>query len=205
MKITVPESYRDYVNDKVVSSVVDHLLEQTGKKLPSELEWPEVRAYHEACLSAQKVQADYIIFLFDLWDAIWGKALSEVGSFEFWTPDELKEGSSEWLPSSKNLWDDGLYQRMDFEKNGGQWSLLVWIAHDDSDGVYTSFIVYDEGGETVTDALDIQLSSAWEDELDADGFFCNTGEYSIVITKDSVDIDTSSLEGAVSELLSIIR
>ncbi len=105
--VKIPESYRDYATDRTVHSVVDHLLTRDDDDLPDELDWNEVRAYHLAWLSAQKVKTDYILLLMDLWYAIWKPILEKHGINKVFDIDEMREDDAH--PARSIIWDNGAF------------------------------------------------------------------------------------------------
>ena len=103
MSFELPESYRAYCGDAAVRAAVDHILSADSKKplaLPADIEWKELPAFHKAVLSAHQVRCEYAVFLIDLWDALWQRALdgwefrsnlvpATVAAAEEWWPQKL--------------------------------------------------------------------------------------------------------------------
>lgn len=192
--IAIPDSVRDYLTNKTICSVVNHLLEQKDDKLPPDLAWDEVRAYHQAWLSAQKVKTDYALLLMDLWDAIWRPALEKYGvdvEKQSWDIEGMKEYEAE--PSRHVMWNDGTFYRWFWLKtaNGG-FSLDTRVVIIDSDeGIYLLFRVDDDEQEILP--AEETLFSQWQfHQGDEVGFF-QTPNKLIRIQADTQQLDISAL------------
>ena len=191
--IDVPASVRDYLTDKTICSVVDHLLEQKDGKLPPGLAWDEVRAYHQAWLSAQKVKTDYVLLLMDLWDAIWRPALLKYGvdvEKQIWDIEEMKEYEAE--PSRAVIWNGNVFYRWFWlETADGGFSLDTQVEIDSDEGIILHFRVEDEEKEILPaeKPLFSQWQSYQEDEL---GFF-KTPNKLIQIQADTQQLNISAL------------
>lgn len=157
--VRIPESYRDYATDRTIQSVVNHLLEQQDKDLPSELEWNEVRAYHQAWLSAQKVKTDYIFLLMDLWDLIWKSALNnhEINLDQSWSIEDMQEKDAE--PSQHVLWNDKRYYRWFSCLIGDHGFLLETLIIIEDENIRIGLEISDKDDESITNKL--EFSDLW--------------------------------------------
>ncbi len=192
--IDVPESVRDYLNDKTIRSVVDHLLEQQDDKLPPDLAWNEVRAYHQAWLSAQKVKTDYVLLLMDLWDAIWRPALLKYGidvENQSWDIEGMQEYETE--PSRHVMWDDEIFFRwLTLKTSDREFSFDTQVRIDGDDGgIILLFRVDDEEKEILP--AEETLFSQWQfHQGDGENFF-KTPNTLIRIQADTQQLDISAL------------
>lgn len=193
--IAIPDSVRDYLTNETICSVVEHLLEQKDQKLPPDLRWDKVRAYHEAWLSAQKVKTDYALLLMDLWDAIWRPALENYGvdiENQSWDIEEMKEYEAE--PSRHVMWNDGTFRRWFRLKtaNGG-FSLDTGVVIDSDEDIYLLFRVDDDEQEILP--AEETLFSQWQfyQGDDDDGNFFQTPSKLIRIQANTQQLDISAL------------
>lgn len=207
MKVAVPESYRDYINERVISSVVDHLLEVPDTDLPVD-EWDEVPAYHQAWLSAQKVKTDYALFLFDLWDAIWKPALQEAGIDDELSVYEAKKQCKSHQPTRANIWLSRLNRLFRTSHQGREVLLQTWIGADEGNGITILLALFDaDGEEEITEQILPSLltsSGRWQKELE-DGFCMLNEDLCPALDKDITELDVSPLRLAAQDLLKIIR
>ncbi|EDN67372.1 conserved hypothetical protein [Beggiatoa sp. PS] len=176
--IQIPDSVYDYLTDSGIQSVVDHLLEQGDNELPEELAWDEVRAFHEAYLSAQKVKTDYVLWLMDLWDAIWQPALDKQEiHFKPWMPREMKEWDAE--PSRQTVWYDAIYHRWFSNQmpNGKfEFDTRIEILHEKSK-LQLFFRVDNGEEEIIPKQFDWQTTlKDWEFEEDDCGYLITSQE-----------------------------
>ena len=207
MNVSVPESYRDFINDKVINSVVEHLLELPDTDLPVD-EWDEVPAYYQSWLSAQKVKTDYALFLFDLWDAVWKPALEVAGIGDELSIDEVRRISKSHRPTREDIWQDGLNRLFRTRYQGRNVLLQTWIGDDGVNGAHILAALYDaDSKEEITEQIISSLlavSDRWQEELDDDDF-CRLKDGScLILHKDSLALDVSPLKLAAQDLLKII-
>lgn len=102
--LDIPQSVFDYMTKDGIRSAVDHLLASRSSDFPEEINsWDETRNYHRALLAAYQVRQEHIIFLIDLWDAVWGRALQEAGSTLEIVPF-LEQHKDDSLPSPDFFW-----------------------------------------------------------------------------------------------------
>ena len=195
--VKIPESYRDYATDRTIQSVVDHLLEQEDKDLPTELDWSEVRAYHQAWLSAQKVKTDHTILLIDLWDLIWKPALNKhkINLDQSWNIEDMKEYEAE--PSRHVIWGDKIYYRwfsckIDDQNLGIETHIIVR-----DENIKLGIKIEDEDGENITDEL--ELSDLWG-KVDNEHNF-STKNKLVVIQKNTDSLDISTLVTLADEAM----
>lgn len=204
MKVLVPESYRDYINNRVVQSVVDHLLDESDTDLPVD-EWYEVPAYYQAWLSAQKVKTDYALFLFDLWDAIWKPALQEAGIDSEFSIYEAKKWHKSFWPTKENLWQEGGLHRLFYVRyQGKEASLHTLVGDDGGRGITAWAVLHDSEGQEITEQLLPPLSDRWQKRLE-DGFCMLNEDLCPALDKDITELDVSLLKLAAQDLLKIIR
>lgn len=111
MNIQVPASVRDYLHNRVIQSVVNHMLDQPEDELPPELEWHELRDYHNAWLAARKVKVDYSLVLMDVWEAVWLPVLEKyrVSELDAWALATMQGNQEE--PSLARCWRDESFYR----------------------------------------------------------------------------------------------
>ncbi|MDE0172729.1 MAG: hypothetical protein OYH76_22695 [Defluviicoccus sp.] len=134
MAFALPESYRAYCTDTAVRTAVDHILASTDRKgalsVPSEIDWDDLPAFHRAVLSAHQVRCEFSVFLIDLWDAVWQRALDE-GAFDSgrddWTVSQTEEWSGEKL-DTHTVWGNGWFGRV-FAIGGGDLQLGLAVQH----------------------------------------------------------------------------
>lgn len=167
MMLQVPASYRDYLHDRTIRSVVDHLLKTQPGKLPSDIEWDEVRAFHQACLSAQKVKTDRALFLLDLWEAIWKPTLEKFGMSErnAWSIEDMKKEDSE--PGIERLWSEreGFYRWYVAELSGHYFNIYTQVSiKSKAAGIQLYFSADSENGRTY--GTELTLAEEWASRTD---------------------------------------
>ena len=64
----VPKSLCENFGSTAVRRSVDKLIEILDGKNTPELEWTEARSYNKALLSGAQVRAEYVEFLFEVWE-----------------------------------------------------------------------------------------------------------------------------------------
>jgi hypothetical protein len=196
--IQIPDSVYDYLTDSGIQSVVDHLLKQDDNTLPVELAWDEVRAFHEAYLSAQKVKTDYVLWLMDLWDAIWQPALDKQEiHFKHWMPHEMKEWNAE--PSRQTVWNEGAYYRWFSNQmpNGKfEFDTRINILHEESK-VQLAFRVQNGEQEIIPKQFDWQTTlKEWE-------FIGEGGDGYLITSKNLLPIQTNSKQLDLTQLAAL--
>lgn len=200
MMINIPESYRDYLTDRAIQSVVDHLLEQKDDALPAELEWDEVHSYHSAWLSAQKVKTDYALLLLELWAVIWKPSLEKHGisSIHAYSIEDMKEYDAE--PSRRALWDDGVFYRwFTYTSNDASFEVETKISISD-ENIRLHLKIENEAEEYITDEL--ELSELWEKEEDDGYIYLSTRNKLASLTQCTDRLDISELIQLADEAIS---
>ncbi|MEZ5477370.1 MAG: hypothetical protein R3E95_07785 [Thiolinea sp.] len=198
MIIAVPESYRDYLHNRVVRSVVDHVLPQKENRLPVDLEWPDIRAYHEAGLAARKVKVDYGLFVMELWDAVWKPVLEkyDINDELAWPLIEMDESER---PSLDNFWDNGLFvKNFTLRRGGGQVHLYPQSCVAERE---VSILISAQTGGWESLSAELNLNELWAEEADE---FGNRQTVSglVEIAADSRHLDVSALVDLADEALS---
>nr|WP_319514939.1 hypothetical protein [uncultured Cohaesibacter sp.] len=209
--IRIPESVLSYMTDELVRSAVHQLLEKDAdNKLPGDLSsWNDLRAYNRALLSAQQVKFEYVDFLHELWDRIWGTAQRQLS--ESFSVMELTDSRTElfcddksmtYIPSSRYLWDKEYSLDKCLIASGGD---LITA------GMSYNLNNFEEGLRIFTadnSEFDLSIELAlnrdeWSKELD-DGWL-NTLPKLVVPKPDQYEVDISVLQQAAHSMLCAYR
>ena len=94
MTFPIPQSLKKYYEERAVFTAVNELVGVLdGSKVP-ELSRKEAKDYNQALLMAAQVRADFVDFLFRVWDEAFGK-------------EKGKIAGEEWFNSRYNIWYEG--------------------------------------------------------------------------------------------------
>lgn len=117
--ITLPDPLRFYLADEKRARAILEVAEKDTA--PDDLEIGEFPDFVRARLTAQTVQAHYVLFLHDLWQRTWGMALEEHGITRFpdWQDNWFKVGIDE-------AWEYGMF-RTDVAIGGKTVTLAVYL------------------------------------------------------------------------------
>jgi hypothetical protein len=151
--LSLPASFNFYTSSRANRSALDRMMRKPD--LPADLRWDEVLAFHDATLTAQRVQLDYFGFLYAVWEQTWGTAIKQLfPSAEQPTISDL----AEWAPTLEITWNSGCV----FSKIGLPQNRSLWSGVDCSDmkEVKLSFYV-DAGGEDYSLSDNLMLSADW--------------------------------------------
>ena len=171
MKFELPESYRAYCGDVAVRTAVDHILSADSKTplaLPADIEWKDLPAFHRAVLSAHQVRCEYAVFLIELWDAVWQRALDR-WEFQSNLVRSTVADAAEWWPQkldTNTVWDEGhFFLQFNIGETNPQLGLGALI---EIDRVRLSLSLFGKDGTEYTTELD--LGDTWpkqdiEDEI----------------------------------------
>lgn len=189
--IIIPQSVLDYMTNDGIRSAVDHLLASRPSDFPDEIgSWSEARNYHQALLAAYQVRQEHIMFLIDLWDAIWGSALRETGASLQVVPF-LEQHRTFEAPSPSYFWTEcwGHGRLIKDEPNG---SPIAELAVDyRPEGIKLYVQTYETARPEVT------LPAPWSEELDDDG---------CLFTLPNVAVPTTqSLDGLLNTLIAAAK
>lgn len=190
--VKIPESYRDYITDRTIESVVEHLLTQKDNDLPIELGWNELYAYHQAWLSAQKVKTDYALFVMDLWEIAWGNCLRKYGIIHEHTIDEVR--AWDMRPTRDSLWENGCCRYFSF--NSFELDIQA-MAYSDV-GVCLRFKVDDQEGNVFSEKMESLMSVNWKREEE----YLVTQKW-ILIQDAPSELDVSKLQDWADEVISV--
>ena len=203
MPFTMPESYRAYCTDVAVQTAVDHiLLSENPKKplsLPADIEWKDLPAFHRAVLSAHQVRCEYAVFLIDLWDALWQRALDtcEIGTkLEPWSVATTEQWNVQKLDTN-TLWDKSWFGRgFDIAETNFQIVSGVWVDRD----VRLSFSIWDKNdGDQTTGCT---FGDDWpQQEMDI-GVAWTSKQLAPIPDNGVIDLDP--LDRAVSDALKAV-
>src|SRR5579863_913134 len=68
--LSLPASVNFYMSSRANRNAIDLIIRKPD--LPSDLQWDEVLAFHDAVSTAHRVQLDYFSLLYDVWQRTWG-------------------------------------------------------------------------------------------------------------------------------------
>ena len=203
MSFELPESYRAYCSDPAVRTAVDHILSAGSKRpltLPGDIEWNDLKAFHRAVLSAHQVRCEFAVFLVDLWDAVWQRALDRWEFHSDLVPETVAE-AEEWWPQeldTNTVWNS----RHSFKsfKAGESSSLLGLGVLVDLERVRLSLSLYDKDDKDHTAGLD--LGDAWPKQ-DLEDDIARTCK-SLAPIRDNGTIDLELIRKATEDALTAV-
>ena len=151
--LSLPASFNFYTSSRANRSALDRMMRKPD--LPADLRWDEVLAFHDATLTAQRVQLDYVGFLYAVWEQTWGIAIKQLlPSAEQPAISDL----AEWAPTLEIAWNSGcLFSKIGLPQNRSLWS---GVDFSDIKEVKLSFYV-DAGGEDYSLSDNLLLSADW--------------------------------------------
>lgn len=202
MTLIIPASVKNYYEDEKVRSSVDALLQNLdGAETFENIDRNESRSYNLALLAAAQVRADYVEFLFSLWEDTFGKALQNegVGLVEKFYGDD---GSA-----PAKVWENGYISSLAYGKGGANegsifYELTAWGA-DDKNIILSAHKWNEEKGEYVD--FDIKLTediyNLWvvEKSEDNGSYLSSTVPFTEFIA--DPDAQLSRLRGAAEVLI----
>lgn len=151
--LTLPMSFNFYMSSRANRSALDLMIRKP--ELPAELRWDEVLAFHAAAHTAQRLQLDYLGFLYTVWDRTWGIARKQL------LPAAEQPAISdlaEWIPTLETIWNSGyLFGKIGLSQN---YSLWAGVDLSDMKEVKLSFRV-EAGGEDYSMGDNLVLSADW--------------------------------------------
>ena len=157
----LPESYRAYCADPAVRTAVDHILESKSLSLCAGIKWKHLPAFHRAVLSAHQVRCEYAIFLIELWDAVWGRALEKIQLGDDTEALSIAKTEVGWEQKldTNTVWNSWFIRGFKFTTTG---SNFYAGAMDDVDHVMLAIDYYDADGHQRT--TDLELGDKWPEE-----------------------------------------
>lgn len=201
MAFALPESYRAYCTDPAVRTAVDHILASADRRgtlsLPADIAWKDLPAFHRAVLSAHQVRCEFSVFLIELWDAVWQRALDE-GALDRRLDDRTVSQTEEWVDAkldTHSVWDNGWFGRV-FDIRGADLQLGLAVMHALPEGVKLGLCLWDTDHTDHTTGRD--FGDAWA-EPDEEGWI-NTGE-DLAPIRDDGTVDLDPLRKAVADAL----
>ncbi len=151
----VPKSLCKYYENRAVRRAVNALVDQLSGTDTPEMDWREARNYSNALLSAAQVRADFIEFLFKIWEKTYGQAQPErlAGEYFFWD-----------YYNPRQIWIDGelsrcYYRRGDANEGGPSDVLGVELDHKGSLRLYVGRF---DGNDDIIDLAGIDAPEGWE-------------------------------------------
>ena len=205
MPFAIPESYRAYCTDTAVRTAVDHILASTHKKgalsLPSDIDWEDLPSFHRAVLSAQQVRSEFSVFLIDLWNAVWQRALAECGfdsGRDDWTVSQAEEWSGAKL-DTHSVWDNGWFSRV-FAIGGGNLQLGLAVVHVLPEGVKLGLCLW--GADNTDRTTGRDFGDEWA-EPDDEGWIYTGADLATIRDDGTVDLDP--LDKAAVDAVATIR
>ena len=205
MPFAMPESYRAYCTDTAVRTAVDHILTSTDKKgslsLPSDIDWEDLPSFHRAVLSAHQVRSEFSVFMIDLWNAVWQRALAECG-FDSgrvdWTVSEAEEWSGEKL-DTHSVWDNGWFSRV-FGIAGGNLQLGLAVVHDLLEGAKLGLCLW--GADDTDHTTGTNFGDDWQEHEIEEGWIYTGAD--LATSRDDGTIDLDPLHKAAVDALTTI-
>lgn len=192
----VPKSVCEYYKNRPVGQAVDALCENLAGNETPEMDWQEARNYSKALLLAAQVRADYIDFLFDVWENSYGRV----------QPERLGGAHFEWNGYSPiQIWRNGAlahaYYRQGNVDEGGR-SDILGVELDHKGALHLFVGRYDANGDIV-DLGEIEAPEGWQvRHYDGDGDYLVNEAVSIV---DLCEDSASAFERFAQEAASIVE
>ena len=202
MPFAMPESYRAYCTDTAVRTAVDHILASTDKKgglsLPGDIDWEDLPAFHRAVLSAHQVRSEFSVFLIDLWNAVWQRALGECG-FDSGRVDWAVSETEEWSLKldTHSVWDNKWFSRV-FGIAGGNLQLGLAV-HVPLEGVKLGLCLW--GADHTDHTTGRNFGDEWAEPDEERWIY--TGE-DLAPIQDNGTIDLDPLHKAAADALAAI-
>ena len=202
MSFELPESYRAYCSDVAVRTAVDHILSADSKAplaLPADIEWKDLPAFHRAVLSAHQVRCEFAVFLIDLWNAVWQRALDRWKFQSDLVPSPVAE-AEEWWPQkldTNTVWISGLFFQL---FNIGQTSFQLGLgALIEIERVKLSLSLYKDDTDHMTG---LDFGDAWprQDLQDDVAWTCK----SLAPIRDDGTIDLDLVRKAAEDALAAV-
>ena len=151
----VPKSLCEYYRNRAMRRAVDALVDNLSGADTPEMDWQEARNYNKALLSAAQVRADFIDFLFKVWEETYGQA----------QPERLEGEYFDWeYYNPKNIWISGevarCYYRHGDADAGGPYDVLG-VDLDHKGLLRLTVGRFDENGDII-DLAGIDAPEGWE-------------------------------------------
>lgn len=177
-KIEVPLSVREYYKNNGIHTAVDLLLEKNApNRIPDDLDWDEVKNYHEALLSAVTVRTDFALMMMDAWDKVWKPAL------DGWDDVPIKDMEKDERPNPEMLWACSTLYRTRAHTRKNKELNLIWTAIE-YDSLEKGFRIYVAIGELAKDESEKEIAfgnktkdeweemnkGIWGNDYDEDGY-----------------------------------
>lgn len=201
MTIHISQQVQKYWTDDDFKESVNDLCLRQAAFLPRGLEWDGLRAFHNRLQEALAVRSEYSILLIDVWEAVWGPALSAAGFHKAIPIDEM-----EVRPSAKFLWNDGLWKSY-YNPQDESTYIEMFVEYCGPDDGFDLLVgVFDKDGNPIwNESLD--LGTPWEPHLDDDvfdGYFiASFTEHTVA--PDSNEFDPTKMQAAAAAALAIFR
>ena len=152
--MTVPNSVCEYYRNSAVRRSVDELVQSLDGNSTPEISWEEARNYNKALLTAAQVRADFIEFLFAVWERSFGQMEPERLGKEYFDYETY---------SPEGVWDEKdliiNYYRNGDPEDGGR-SDALGIAVNENNELYLHVSRYDEQ-EELEDFSNVELPQGW--------------------------------------------
>lgn len=190
MSFELPESYRAYCRDAAVRTAVDHILSADSKKplsLPADIEWKDLPAFHRAVLSAHQVRSEYGVFLIELWNAAWQRALDSwdhrsnlasltIADTQTWNNTAL---------DTKSTWDERWFGRV-FDIGGTDLQLAIDVRVDEEE-LRLSLCLWGKDESDHTTGLD--LGDSWPGQNVEEGVARTRKALAPILDEGTIDLD----------------
>ena len=178
--MTVPNSLCEYYRNPAVRRAVNELAQRLDGNNTPELDWGEARNYNRALLSAAQVRADFIEFLFSVWENSFGQA----------EPERLRGEYFEWYAlNPREIWNNGELERCYYRNGepemGGRSDTLGVALYETNKLLYLYVGRYNEQEELV-DLAETEMPEGWRIEhFDGDGYLVNCSADILDLCEDS--------------------
>ena len=156
--MTVPSSLCEYCRSPAVRRAIDELVQKLDGKNTPEVSWKEARNYNKALLCAAQVRADFIEFLFSVWEKSFGRTEPERLGAEYFECE---------LHSPEKMWDNEeltiCYYRNGDPEDGGELDTLGVTFDVKCRSLYLCVGRYDDQG-TLVKLSDAETPEGWRIE-----------------------------------------
>ena len=205
MPITIPASYLAYCTNCVVRGAVDHILKFKNPRTPANLEWDELKKFHEMVLSAHQVRCEFAIFLHDLWNAVWKPAVEKRN----FTPKTITDTYRVWqqdddILNAHTIWDGKWFGRA-YDIDGAEFVFdLGTFADTDTKRVQLTLCLWNSDGEIYTNDSEFVLGNRWpHEDIDDDSYAYSSKKLAPIV--DGGNIDLGPLRKAAADALTAVE
>jgi len=170
---------------------------QEEKNVPEDLTLSESREFYLAKLTYHKIQTDYLCYLHDLWNDIWGDCVKS------YDPARIEDFGTNYRYSINEIWDDETIDALHVLEPDEKWFYTaVQFEKEQKEKISLYCSIIDNRNETINSIIKAKPPKGWQFDDESQIWETNPGS---CLIPDGYGLDTSKLRELATAAMKVME